>query len=127
MILLNLMLNMFLAVQTTITLLHLYRKIISFSVTILLFNKLEELYASVNEKERKKGQRHKVFEDSFDAKDCNSNKFVYQELDYMHKNPVSKKWQFVNDFTDYLYSSTSYYEKGIKQYDKLLHVNEVLL
>jgi len=52
---------------------------------------------------------------------------VYQKLDYMHKNPVSKKWQLVNDFTDYLYSSASYYEKGIKQYDKLLHVNEVLL
>jgi len=26
------------------------------------------------------------------VKECNSNKFVYQELDYMHKNPVSKKW-----------------------------------
>jgi len=51
-----------------------------------------------------------VFEDSFDAKECNSNKFVYQELDYMHKNPVSKKWQLVNDFTHYLYSSASYYE-----------------
>jgi REP-associated tyrosine transposase len=60
-------------------------------------------------------------------KECNSNKFVYQELDYMHKNPVSKKWQLVNDFTDHLYSSASYYEKGIKQYDKLFHVNEVLL
>ena len=33
----------------------------------------------------------------------------------------------VNDFTDYLYSSAFYYEKGIKQYDKLLFVNEVLL
>ena len=51
----------------------------------------------------------------------------YQQLDYMHKNPVTKKWQLVNDFTDYLYSSAPYYEKGIKQYDKLLHVNEVLL
>ena len=49
-------------------------------------------YASVKEKEWKKGQRHKVFEVSFDAKECNTNKFVYQESDYMHKNPVSKKW-----------------------------------
>ena len=55
------------------------------------------------------------------VKECNSNKFVYRELDYMHKNPVSKKWLLVNDFTDYLYSSASYYEKGIKQYHKLLH------
>ena len=45
----------------------------------------------------------------------------------VHKDPVSKKWQLVNDFTDHLYLSASYYEKGIKQYDKLLHVNEVLL
>lgn len=88
---------------------------------------LEELYASVKEKERKKGQRHKVFEDSFDAKECYSNKFVYQKLEYMHKNPVSKKWQLVNDFTDYLHSSAAFYEKGVHQYKKLLHVNEVLL
>jgi len=81
----------------------------------------------VKEKGRKKGQRHKVFEDSFDAKECNSNKFVYQKLDHMHKNQVSKKWQLANDFTDHLYSSAFCYEKGIKQYDKLIHVNEVLL
>jgi hypothetical protein len=60
-------------------------------------------------------------------KECNSTKFVFQKLDYMHKTPGSKKWQLVNDFTDDLYSSASYYEKGIKQYDNLLHVNEVLL
>ena len=88
---------------------------------------LEELAASVKEKERKKGQRHKVFEDSFDAKECYSNKFVYQKLDYMHKNPVSKRWNLVIDFTDYLYSSAAYYVKGVKHYDKLFHVNEVLL
>ena len=45
----------------------------------------------------------------------------------MHKDPVSKKWKLVNDFTDHLYSSASYYEQGIKQYDKLLHENEGLL
>ena len=87
---------------------------------------LQELYDSVKEKERKKGQRHKVFDGSFDAKECYSNKFVYQKLAYMHKNPVSKKWQLVIEFTDYLHSSASFYEKGIKRYDKLLHVNEVL-
>ena len=76
---------------------------------------------------RTKGQRHKVFEDSFDANECYSKKFVYQKLEYMHKNPVIKKWQLVNDFTDYLHSSAAFYEKGIHQYKKLLHVNEVLL
>jgi hypothetical protein len=47
--------------------------------------------------------------------------------EYMHKNPVNKRWQLVNDFTDYLYSSAAYYAKGVKHYDKLLHLNAVLL
>ena len=87
---------------------------------------LEDLYASVNKRERKKGQRHKVFEDSFDGKECYTNEFVYQKLEYMHKNPISKKWQLVNDYADYVHSSAAYYEKGVKYYDKLLHVNDVL-
>jgi len=70
-------------------------------------------YAGVKEKERKKAKAQSVRR--------------YQKLYYMHKDPVSKKWQLVNDFTDYLYSSSSYYEKVIKQYDKLLPINEVLL
>lgn len=90
-------------------------------------NLLQELFDSVKKSEKKKGQRHKVFEDSFEAKECYSNKFVYQKLGYMHKNPVSKRWQLVNDYTDYPHSSAAFYEKGIKNYDKLLHVNEVLM
>lgn len=91
------------------------------------FEMLEDLYHAVKKGERKKGQRHKVFEESFDAKECFSNEFVYQKLNYMHKNPVSKRWQLVADFTDYPHSSASFYEKGIKSYDKLLHVNEILM
>jgi hypothetical protein len=86
---------------------------------------LEELHGYVTKNEKKKGQRHKVFEESFDAKECRSRKFIQQKLDYIHKNPVSKKWQLVTDFTEYLYSSASFYENGIKRYDKLLHVSEV--
>ena len=86
---------------------------------------LEELHGYVKKNDLKKGQRHKVFEESFDAKECRGRKFIKQKLDYMHKNPVSKRWQLVNDFTDYPYSSASFYEKGIKHYDRLLHVAEV--
>jgi len=92
---------------------------------------LQELFDSVKKGERKKGQRHKVFEDSFDAKECYSNEFVFQKLDYIHRNPVSKKWSRkfsgVNDFTDYPYSSASFYEKGSGNYDKLQHINEILM
>ena len=46
---------------------------------------LKDLYQSVKKGEKKKGQRHKVFADSFDAKECYSNEFVYQKLEYIHK------------------------------------------
>ena len=86
---------------------------------------LNELHSYVKKNEKKKGQRHKVFEESFDAKECWTREFIVQKLDYIHRNPVSKKWQLVNDFVEYPYSSASFYEKGIKHYEKLLHVAEV--
>ena len=87
---------------------------------------LEELYSNVSKRERKKKQRHKVFEESFDAKECQSMKFILEKIKYIHHNPVSKRWQLVNDFTDYEYSSASFYEKGIKKYKRLVHINDLL-
>ncbi|MBA2499223.1 MAG: hypothetical protein H0V30_05805, partial [Chitinophagaceae bacterium] len=87
---------------------------------------LDMLHAGVKQREKKKGQIHKVFQDSFDAKECYSEQFIFQKLDYIHHNPVSKKWQLVNDFTDYEYSSASFYEKGIKKYEKLVSIHDTL-
>ena len=50
---------------------------------------LDTLHAAVNKRERKKGQIHKVFEDSLEAKECYSKEFIYQKLNYIHHNPVS--------------------------------------
>jgi hypothetical protein len=36
------------------------------------------------------------------------------------------RWQLVNDFADYEYSSASFYEKGIKKYENLVHINDAL-
>ena len=55
--------------------------------------------------QRKENQRkaipiaigNKVFEDSFDAKECYSEEFIFQKLQYIHLNPVSKKWNLVSD------------------------------
>ena len=87
---------------------------------------LDLLHGGVKKREAKKGQIHKVFEDSFDAKECSSEEFIFQKLQYMHYNPVSKKWNLVSDFTDYEYSSASFYEKRIKKYENIVHVNDVL-
>src|SRR5438045_9710335 len=74
---------------------------------------LEELHGYVMKNEKKKGQRHKVFEESFDAKECRNREFIKQKLDYIHKNPVSKKWQLVTDFTAYTYSRARFNENEI--------------
>lgn len=41
-----------------------------------------------------------------------SPEIIFQKLDYIHHNPVSKKWNLTDDFTLYPYSSASFYEKG---------------
>jgi REP element-mobilizing transposase RayT len=87
---------------------------------------LDILHGDVKKREQKKGQIHKVFEESFDAKNCYSEEFIFQKLQYMHLNPVSKKWNLVDDFTDYEHSSASFYEKGLKRYEHLVHLSDVL-
>ena len=34
---------------------------------------------------------------------------IEQKLDYIHHNPVSGKWNLVEDFTQYLYLSAAFY------------------
>jgi len=71
---------------------------------------LNTLSNACTEKERKKGQKHKVFEPSFDAKAVYTIDFLLQKLNYIHGNPVSKKWMLCDEFTDYEHSSAAFYE-----------------
>jgi REP element-mobilizing transposase RayT len=71
---------------------------------------LNMLTSACTEKEKTKGQLHKVFEPSFDAKPIYTLKFLYQKLDYIHHNPVSGKWNLCSEFTDYSHSSAAFYE-----------------
>ena len=70
---------------------------------------LDQLSAACTEKEKIKGQKHKVFEPSFDAKPIYSTAFLHQKIDYIHHNPVSGKWSLCNDFTEYPHSSATFY------------------
>ncbi len=38
-----------------------------------------------------KGLKHKVFKDSYGAKAINSDKFLFQKINYIHGNPVISK------------------------------------
>lgn len=73
---------------------------------------LKRLQNNLTEREKRKGQLHKVFKDSFDAKAIFSERFLLQKLQYIHHNPVRSKWNLAEDFTRYEHSSASFYEKG---------------
>ena len=71
---------------------------------------LVKLSGACSVMEKRKGQKHRVFEPSFDAKDIYSVEFLHQKLDYIHHNPVSGKWNLGEEFTDYYHSSAAFYE-----------------
>ena len=48
----------------------------------------------------------------FDRKDCRSNDFIYKKLDYMHSNPMAKKWTLCDNPVEYVHSSAKFYISG---------------
>lgn len=73
---------------------------------------LNTLALACSVKEKAKGQLHKAFEPSFDAKPIYTLGFLNQKLDYIHHNPVSGKWNLADEFTAYPHSSAAYYYEG---------------
>jgi REP element-mobilizing transposase RayT len=82
---------------------------------------LSRLQNLVTDREKKKGQLHKVFTESFDAKAIFSHKFLLQKINYIHNNPVSGKWMLAKDFVEYEHSSASFYEIQLVRRFKPMH------
>ena len=83
-----------------------------------LLNHLEGLLTN---RERRKGQLHKVFKDSFDAKAIFSQQFLIQKINYIHYNPVSGKWMLAKNFIEYEHSSASFYEIQLVKHFRPVH------
>ena len=69
---------------------------------------LHRLEQAVTARERKKGQLHRAFKDSFDAKAIYTMKFLLQKIQYIHLNPVRGKWRLVDDRRNFEHSSASF-------------------
>ena len=88
-----------------------------------LLSKLEE---GVKVKEGKKGKLHQVFKESYDAKECFNQNFIIQKLDYMHKNPVSGRWNIASDYLLYPHSSARFYDLNeVNELVVLTHYQDV--
>lgn len=73
---------------------------------------LQKLADNVEAARKQNKKLHEVWELSFDWKDCRSNKFIWQKLDYIHNNPIAKKWALCNNPLEYKHSSAKFYLTG---------------
>jgi REP element-mobilizing transposase RayT len=84
---------------------------------------LSQLSEAVQPMDRKRGKFHEVFQPSFDIKRCDTFKFIYQKLDYIHNNPVAKKWNLVTNRFDYEHSSARFYDTGNHASYAIAHID----
>ena len=54
-------------------------------------------------------QRHKVWEEGYDARNVFSPEFLRQKMAYMHNNPCQPHWNLVERPEDYIWSSARFY------------------
>lgn len=73
---------------------------------------LNQLASLINNTDRSRGKLHEVFEPSFDWKECMTDDFIEQKLNYIHENPCRGAWSLVQDVCDYPHSSAKYYLTG---------------
>ena len=87
---------------------------------------LSLLEQSVTDSDRKRGKLHQPLKHSFDGRQILNNEMMLQKLNYIHKNPVSKKWNLVSDYLSYNHSSARFYEEGINNFNWLKNFYDVL-
>ena len=75
---------------------------------------LHQLFLSVEATDRRRKKQHEVWEDSFDWKDCRTNEFMLQKLNYMLDNPCKGKWDLAIAPVNYKHSSATYYLTGMQ-------------
>ncbi len=62
---------------------------------------LLRLKEGLTERDVAKGQKHKVFEVSFDAKPIYYRNFLLQKINYIDMNYIRGKWKLIEHWEDY--------------------------
>jgi REP element-mobilizing transposase RayT len=88
---------------------------------------LKYLSVNVRNNEQFRGKKHQVFRDSFDARLIESDKSVAEVLHYIHMNPVSGKWQLIDNYLNYPYSSAAFFELGETGFLPIRELDDILL
>jgi REP element-mobilizing transposase RayT len=57
-------------------------------------------------------KQHQIWQ-PIQAKNVSSVEFLREKLEYIHNNPIAKKWHLAEDRADYAYSSACFYDRGV--------------
>jgi len=71
---------------------------------------LNQMKEAVTAKDRQRNKKHQVWKGTFDVKECRTEKFILQKLNYIHNNPCSGKWNLCGKPYEYLHSSARFYD-----------------
>jgi len=95
-------------------------------------NVVVKLQKDVKAKDKMRGKIHEIWTESFDIKECRTEKFILQKLIYIHCNPCSGKWQLASDPLHYPHRSALFYISGkpgiyeVRDYREFRHGDESL-
>lgn len=87
---------------------------------------VEKLSRAVTASDSKRGKLHQVFESSFDCKECYSEAFTKQKLNYMHQNPCKGVWNLAVNPIEYMHSSAKFYLTGEQGVYEVLNYKELM-
>jgi REP element-mobilizing transposase RayT len=71
----------------------------------------DELRYFAEHRQPDRTERHQIWQPA-QAKNIFSPEFLREKLEYIHNNPVAKKWRLVTIRADYKYSSACFYDLG---------------
>jgi putative transposase len=71
-------------------------------------------------------KKHQIWK-PIQPKNIHSTAFLREKVEYVHNNPVAKRWRLVEDRADYVYSSACFYDKGLRPIVEVDDIREWLL
>jgi REP element-mobilizing transposase RayT len=73
----------------------------------VLLNQMKE---AVIDKDRRRNKKHELWQGTFDVKECRTEKFILQKLNYIHNNPCTERWKLAEKPYEYPHSSARFYD-----------------
>lgn len=95
------------------------KRFLAYDIVKLLEDDKNEKALSIfrSDAQRKKGAKHKVFEERFDSKIIENADLFREKLNYIHNNPCKEPWCLADAPEKYRPSSASNYVLGIGLYE----------